>query len=363
MKNILSKTLLCGVLGASFLISLSIGCQKAPNRPAPLAVDPNVKPSVKMAVCTETIVAELTKLSEARVAIDNRLKLVSEPVTEADKTELKEMVVKYNQSAKDMIKAIAELRVGDASADGCNIHEANDDKKPLKNNLSIGKINQARSAIGQKVKKKIGVDNIITEEDAAELAGTLRQGQELKIGAELATTLSNKDNSGDVVTNGTIKKGAEAKTALADTKATACALGISNGVVVSANAVLKILALEDVKLDEKTKRNVMKINVEVREGNKSLLLMDLSCNIAAGKEGEAAKEVRTALRDLVSQVEALADSAGEAAVISADSSATVSADATIAADDDEASDLAAKKKAAADEGIKLLDEAEAAAKN
>ena len=67
MKNLLSKSLLCGVLATSFLI---INCQKAPDRPVKAAGADSSKPApfaFKEATCTDN---EITKYDDAVKAAD-----------------------------------------------------------------------------------------------------------------------------------------------------------------------------------------------------------------------------------------------------------------------------------------------------
>lgn len=295
MKNLFSKTLLCGVLATSFLL---INCQKAPSRKAPLDVNnPIVKPSVKVGVCTEAIAADYDLLQKSEQKIVDKLKTATNAASDVE--ELNGLAKELNGLAKKVMGAITLLKL-----DACKVHEANDEKKPVKSTANAINIKQRRSELGKTIKAKTKVDNEITLEDATAAAETLTVGQELMVGAELAAIMSDDANSKGAVAiaNSKIEKGAAATALLADKAVTACALTISKKEDVNAGAAIKIVDLAAVKLDDQTKRKVMNVSVTVVVGTEGNSAMGFACNIADTKEGEAAKEIRKALGTLVSEV-------------------------------------------------------------
>lgn len=350
MNNLFSKTLLCGVLATSFLL---INCQKAPNRAVKAQINPTAKPSAKVGVCTEAIATDYDLLKKSDKKIQEKLKTATDAASDVE--ELNNMAKEMNALAKKVMAAIAVLKV-----DACKIHEGNDEKKAVKDTANSASIKQVRSNAGKAIKAKTKVDNEITSEDATAASESLSVGQELAVTADLATVMSDDANSKGVVAivNGSIAKGDAATSALADKAVTACSLTISKKEEVKAGAAIKVLSLDAVKLDDKSKRNVLNVSVTVAVGTEGNSAMGLSCNIADKKEGEAAKEARKALGALVSEVvkaqpAPVAAASSDATAASGDGSAA-SGDATAASGD---STAAAAKLKAAVAGLAILDKA------
>lgn len=338
MNNLFTKTLLCSVLASSFLL---INCQKAPNRAVKAQINPTAKPSAKVGVCTAEIASDYDLLKKSDKKIQEKLKTATDAASDVE--ELNALAKEMNALSKKVMASIAVLKV-----DACKIHEANDEKKAVKDTANSASIKQVRSNAGKAIKAKTKVDNEITIEDAAAASETLSVGQELSASADLATVMSDDANSKGAVaiSGGKIEKGAAATALLANKDVTACSLTISKKEDVKAGAAIKILALEDVKLVDK--RNVMNVNITVAVGTDGNAAMSLSCNIADKKESEAAKEIRKALGGLVSEV-VKALPAPQPVVASGDASAA-SGDASVSSGDATA---ASKKKLAA-EGLAIL---------
>lgn len=350
MKNLFTKTLLCGVLASSFLL---VNCQKAPNRAVKAQVVPTAKPSVKVGVCTADIAVDYDLLKKSDKKIQEKLKVATDAASDVE--ELNNLAKELNGLSKKVLAAIEVLKV-----EACKIHKDNDAKKEALDTASSVNIRQVRINAGKAIKAKTKVDNEITLEDAAAAADTLSVGQELLAGGELAAVLSDEANSKGAVAivNSKIEKGAEATKMLADKAVTACSLTISKKEDVKAGAAIKILDLESVKVVDK--RNVMNVNFTVAVGTEGNAAMILACNIADKKEGEAAKEIRKALGTLVSVVvkaqPAPAPAASGDSTVSSGDSTLASGDSSAASGDSTAA--AAKKKAAAAAGLAILNKAQ-----
>ncbi len=304
MNNLFTKALLCGVLASSFLL---INCQKAPNRPASLKVNPPAKPSaLKVGVCTEPIASNYKLLKESDKKIQDKLVSVKPDaagdIPATDVEELKALAIKLNDLSKTVLEAIVELKV-----EACKIHEGNDAKKPAIDKADTNSIRQVRYNAGKAIKEKTKVPNVITDEDAAAAAGSILIGQELIIEKKLAETLSNNDNSNGaaVITQSDILNGAAAINALADVKVTACSLDITNKEEVKIGGKLTLVSTE-AGTTVKPARNTLKMvfTVTIRgDGNSTVAI---NCNIAEKVKFdskfnlEAPKEIRTALGSLVS---------------------------------------------------------------
>ena len=355
MNNLFSKSLLCGVLATSFLL---INCQKAPNRAVKAQVTPTAKPSAKVGDCDANIATNYDLLKKSKVKISDKLKSITGEVGASDIEELNTLVKELNALSK---KVMADIKV--LKLDACNVHEANDAKKPVTDKADVDSIRQGRSSVGKDVKAKTKVDNEITTEDASAITDTLTGGQELILSADLAAILADDKNSNGavVIANGKIEKDATAaKAILADKTITACSLVITTKEDVKAEQKIKIMApLEEAKMDDTTKRNVLKVFVAVSvaaDAESAPPAMTLVCNIADTKEKEAAKEIRKALGSLVSDVvKALeeAPAAPPTAVV------TPPAAPPAAAVTPPAAPATAAAKAAAVAGLSILDQAEA----
>lgn len=351
MKNLFSKTLLCGVLASSFLL---INCQKAPNRAVKAQVTPTAKPSVKTGDCDANIATNFDLLKKSNQKIQDKLKSITGDVGASDIEELNGLVKELNALAKKVMGDIGTLKL-----DSCKIHDGNDVKKPVTDTADISIIRQVRSKAGADVKAKTKVDNEITLEDKTAGTDSLAVGQELKVTADLAAILSDSKNSDGaaVISGGKIEKNADAAKALLDNKAvTACALKVTSSDVINADQSIKVIApLDAAKLDDASKRNVLKVFVAAvvaAEVETSPAAIQLICNIAEGKEKDAAKEVRTALGSLVSNV---IKTGSEVQTPPADDQAAPPADQAPAP----APAANSAKKALAAEGLSILDQAAA----
>lgn len=364
MKNLLSKTLLCGVLASAFLL---VNCQKAPNRDVKPKVDPITKPQAKVGVCTADVVAANDKFIKDL----NELKDKLAKATDADKEVLRTLANALNVQAKIVLAKMAEIKVGAADevgkekvdpkakppvvAEACVVHQDNDAKKPATGakvqNLII---KQSRSEIGKAVKAKTGVGNDITDgEDLAD-AGTLKEKDQLKLAKALADVLSKDDSTRGVVAivKGNVKEKTDAEEALKNPGTTACAVSFSNkaNTAVAEGTVATITSLA---LSKNDKQSILSVGIAIKLGEDQSLGM-LTCNIAAEKKDEAAAktEARAALGDLVKPA-----AAGSEDVVLKEE--TPAADASTS--DSTTADSAAKKATAerAKEALKALTDAEA----
>jgi|GEM_PF-6032203 len=333
MKNILSKTLsntlLCGVLATSFLL---INCQKAPNREAKATITPPLKPTGRTGACTPAVVNANTVFLTAHKELKDKVTATG-PITEPEKAKLTELANSLHGLANTLMAEIAKVPVTaaveaintaptakptddtksdntkivapPATAEACNVHPDNDLTKPATSVQIISNIiKNMRSEIGLAVQKKTGMPNNITIEDGIVAKAVLKQGDALKINdLGLAQALSKKENSdGKVaIAGGKLEiLAADAKTALEKKDLTACSLTNTTNETIELNSIVTVLTLGDVVLGSDPKRNTVRITLQGPKPAGALPPMyGLSCNIAAGKENEAAKEIRAALGTLV----------------------------------------------------------------
>lgn len=309
MKNLFSKTLLCGVLASSFLL---INCQKAPNRGVKAVIPPAKLSALKMGVCTQSVINEDKSFREILKSINDELARLKDTATdklsEDEKNGLTKLANDYKAQAKKLTDEIEKLKAADnvSKAEGCVVHEGNDaTKKPTGASYDVRKINSAILGTGKEVKAKTGKDNDITKGAAAE---TLSEGQELVLGAELAAALSDDASSRIAVAikNSEILKDNDATTALADKSVTACSLNkITTKEEIKEGSKITIMSIEPVaaKPDDKNKRKVMMVSmtVEVAAATEGNTTRSLTCNVAATQEIEAEKAIRKALGTLVSE--------------------------------------------------------------
>lgn len=332
MKNLFTKTLLCGVLATSFLL---INCQKAPNREVKPKVDPTAKPTAKMGVCTKDVLLESKELNSQLDAIKVELKKDT-----VDKDALTGMANKFKEQVEKLTVEIEKIKIDEKTkAEGCEEHEGNDPaKKATGKKFIIGQINADMLTLGKEVKAKTGQENNITKAAAAE---TLVNGQELKIGADLAAVLADEAslNGAVAIADSKIEK-EKAADLLKDSKKTACSL-VSVDKDIKADALVKIASLSDVEENKTTKRKELKVTMQavVAATEEARSIIGFACNIAEGKELEAAKEIRKALGTLVTheivktQVEtSIVQASGDSTQTSGDSSVT-SGDTTPASGD------------------------------
>ncbi|MEQ1722034.1 MAG: hypothetical protein ABL930_02585 [Pseudobdellovibrio sp.] len=357
MKNLLSKSLLCGVLASTFLI---VNCQKAPNRAVNAKVTPAAKPSeVKKAACSEGVVNEAKLAKEMQDALNKELETVKDK-TPADlspeqKDKLTLLINNLYAQSNKLIAAIQAIKIGDKKEDAQACKVADSTKE-----YDVNGIRGSVATKGKEVKDKTGLDNDAAKNaPAAEEALTV--GQELKASAELAKVLSDDTNSKGVVAivNSAIVKTDAAK-AIADKAVTSCTLLINTKEEVKDGQTLKVLSISDVTKDAKSSRNVVSVFLApLNDSEAGQAAMSLECNLAEGKEKAAAVEVRKALGTLVSKLEVKA--AIPATKTSGDSSQAKSGDATKASgDSSSASGDATKAKAneaKANEALSILDNA------
>lgn len=292
MKNLLSKTLLCGVLASSFIL---INCQKAPNRPAPLKIDPAAKPSAaKVGDCTPALVTNIESLKGADKRLQERLKLITAEPTDTDATEVNAIIIELNDLVKNILAALTTLKF-----DECKIYEGNDPKKKQTGDIKALVVKQMRAGAGAAAKAKTKKDNAITLEDKKESSENLEAKQEFSIdNVDLANALSKKESSRGAVAivESKVVLGAAAKTELENPAKTACAINVAADSDIKIDSAVKVLEVGAVV--PSGARKTMAVKLEIKTGSGSPLI-ELSCNIAEGKEATAAKEVRSALGNLI----------------------------------------------------------------
>lgn len=405
MKNLLSKSLLCGVLASTFLI---VNCQKAPNRAVKAEVTPPAKlTAVKSAACTDQVTKELQILSQLDEVLkasmskaDSDLAAENKKVADAQKKadeaaagpdkdaalkaleeakkslaalttktnkELTADVNKLHAQSKNVIKEIQNIEVGDKkeAAEACT--DSKGKTRYIKNivNVTLEK--------GKEVKAKTGLDNDATKEQPVQAEEALTDGLVLKIKKELADFLSDVKNirgQNSAIVAGAILSGDAAAAALKDVNVTACALMSENVVAVAADAAMTVLTTTAVEQDAATKRNFSRVAVEVQvaTGTHGLIL---SCNIADKKEAKATVEMRKALGALAAKAEVqtqvqptapvtpvLPNSGDDSQAPSSDDTPVASGDSSVASGDSSTAS-GDQSKAAAQEGLDILNNAQA----
>ena len=243
MKNVLSKSLLCGVLATSFLI---INCQKAPSRPIKSGGgDGSGKiTALKIGDCTPAAVTALT----ARDAALKTLKAEADkkPTDVDGKKKLDDLAKDLEAKTKAVSDEITKIKVGNDKADGCKVTDA--DKKVTTYELP------ALNAETLKMSKIVqGITGSSTPGVVADDA-ILRSGDQITIAADLAKALS--DAAKSCVSDGKALSGADCDTAVANKAITSCVLTNTDGKAVDANAKAGAV-VSDAKMDATSKRNVV----------------------------------------------------------------------------------------------------------
>lgn len=342
MKNLLSKSLLCGVLASTFLI---VNCQKAPNRAVKAQVTPPAKPAaVKSAECSEGAVkehSETKKLSDAlKTAMDAVKDKATADLTSAEIENLNKLINDLAAQAKKFIAEIQKIQVGDkdkVAADACTIG---------KDAHNIKVIQSVIADKGKAVKAKTGVDNDVTKPVAdAPADSKIELNDELTLTEELAKLLADeaqKDKSA-VVAGKILTAEADVKKALENKAVTACKVTLNaadakDALVKDAKVLVSSL---DVKDSADGKRKVAELSLGVKASAEAAMsLIGLSCTLADGKD--AGVELRLALGSLVSSVvKATAAKKDEPKA------------------EDKKDDKKDDKKVAAQEGLDILDQAAA----
>ncbi|MBY0554321.1 hypothetical protein K2P97_07320 [bacterium] len=366
MKNLLSKSLLCGVLASTFLI---VNCQKAPNRAVKAEVTPPAKlTAVKSAACSEGAVKESAEAQKLNDALDTIMKaLKDKPKLEQTEIDnLNKAINDYAAQVKKLIAAIKLIEVGDKkeAAEACTSG---------KDTYNIVALQGHVAQKGKEVKAKTGVDNDATKEQPVQAEEALTDGLVLKIKKELADFLSDVKNirgQNSAIVAGAILSGDAAAAALKDVNVTACALMSENVVAVAADAAMTVLTTTAVEQDAATKRNFSRVAVEVQvaTGTHGLIL---SCNIADKKEAKATVEMRKALGALAAKAEVqtqvqptapvtpvLPNSGDDSQAPSSDDTPVASGDSSVASGDSSTAS-GDQSKAAAQEGLDILNNAQA----
>lgn len=368
MKNLLSKSLLCGVLASTFLI---VNCQKAPNRAVKATVNPSAKPTaVKSAACSEGAAKESAEAKKLNDALDTAMKaLKDKPTAELTPGEIDNLNKAINDYAAQVKKLIAEIKkieVGEKkeAAEACTSGKETYNIKSLEGHVAQK---------GKEVKAKTGVDNDATKEQPVQAEEALTDGLVLKIKKELSDFLSDVKNirgQNSAIVAGAILSGDAAVAALKDVNVTACTLISENVVAVAADTAMTVLSTTAVEQDAATKRNISKIAVEVQvaEGKHGLML---SCNIADKKEAKATVEMRKALGALAAKAEVqtqvqptapvtpvLPNSGDDSQASSDDDTTAASGDSSVASGDSSTAS-GDQSKAAAQEGLDILNNAQA----
>jgi hypothetical protein len=155
MKNLLSKSLLCGVLASTFLI---VNCQKAPNRAVTAKVTPPAKPTAaKSAACSEDAIKEAKSAKEMnealKVALDKVKDKKPEELAETEKTDLTNLVNNLFDQSNKLIAEIQKITIGDKkeAAEACTVGDKSHDIKVIQSVVA---------GLGKTVKDKTGLDKI-----------------------------------------------------------------------------------------------------------------------------------------------------------------------------------------------------------
>lgn len=306
--------MLCGVLASTVIL---VNCQKAPNKP----VKPDVKPAAKgqavdatkMAVCTADILKELKSRDEAETKLAEKIKTAKSDSAD-DKNELTSLANALAAQTKKTIDLIKATPVGDdkkTEAIGCDEREGNDAKKKVLKSYVIAQIVGQVNGLGVKAKQMSGQENDITKglgNTSTQKVG-LFVGQKFKIGSELAGILSSDENSDGVavVVDGKVLKGDNAKAALEQTEKTACFFMILASEEIKADATIEINAVMDVATSDDQKHKVLPVTLSRAADKEAGLesagnVINMTCQVAAGKEVSAGSEAKAALGSLVTEI-------------------------------------------------------------
>lgn len=295
MKNLLSKTLLCGVLATSFVL---INCQKAPTRPLQAGTGEGDKPGtlgLKIAEkCTEN---EITKYDAAMAAIKALDTLTKkENPTEADKAEMSAKLTDLEAKIKASKDAIAALKVGKDLADACNKVGADPAKpevlKAAEFDEAFVRLTKLIKDLGAAVPPSDGVTDPVVD--------VLKTDDRIELSDELVALYN--DSASGCISNGKRSTAEECGQFKADS--TVCKV-TGDGAAVDAKAKGKIL-VNAMAAGVAPKRNSLKIlvSIEAAAGSSSRAT-SIDCDLADGVTAEKAPEAVTrALGNLVSKVPA-----------------------------------------------------------
>lgn len=307
MNNLLSKTLLCGVIATSFVL---INCQKAPNRPVKSGVDPLAKPqAAKMAACSDNMVTALEARKalkaeiEALIKEDKDKKAAGSGLDDAQKEQLQ---TKINDLAKKSSDLYALLRAGPqanpaaaatppgagaGAFDGCTQLDTAT-QKTAEHKIEI--LQNEDRKLATVVSQITGQGNDIVDGINAGYA----DGKSVKISAELAAMLSSKNNvnGAKMIIDGQVLEGGAAYTAaVADKTKTSCIAAQVDDAAVSADAEAKIMTVGAPSRDASTQRTTVLVALAVK--GEQDRMMSLSCNIA--DNADASQELTKALGALM----------------------------------------------------------------
>ena len=311
MNNLLSKTLLCGVIATSFVL---INCQKAPNRPVKSGIDPLAKPqAAKMAACSDNMITALDARKALKAEIETLIKEHKDKLAAAnnaagaglDDGQKEQLQTKINELAKKSSDLYSLLRAGPqanpaATAappaaggfDGCAQADAKDPKKTIEFKIQI--LEDEDRKLGVVVSQITGLDNDISKGINAGYS----EGKSVKISAELATMLSSKNNvnGAKMIIDGKVSDGGEAyKAALADKSKTSCIAAQVDDAAVSADSAAKIMTVGAPSRDASSQRSTVLVALAVK--GEQDRMMSLSCNIA--ENADASQELTKALGSLM----------------------------------------------------------------
>ena len=309
MNNLLSKTLLCGVIASSFVL---INCQKAPNRPVKSGVDTLAKPqAAKMAACSDNMITALEARKALKTEIEALVKEHQDKKAAAnnsagaglDDGQKEQLQTKINELAKKSSELYSLLRAGpqakDVAAppaagafDGCTQADAKDPKKTIEYKILMLEDEDRKLAVV--VSQITGKGNDIADGINAGYS----EGKSVKISAELAAMLSSKNNlnGAKMIIEGKVSDGGEAyKAALADKTKTSCIAAQVDDAAVSADASAKITTVGAPSRDASSQRTTVLVALAVK--GEQDRMMSLSCNIA--ENADASKELTKALGALM----------------------------------------------------------------
>jgi hypothetical protein len=310
MNNLLSKTLLCGVIATSFVL---INCQKAPNRPVKSGVDPLAKPqAAKMAACSDNMITSLNARKALKTEIEALVKEDKDKKAAANNAagaglsdgQKEELQTKINELAKKSSELYSLLRAGPQAKptstppaagafDGCTEPDAKDPKKMIEHKIEM--LQDEDRKLATVVSQITGKSNDIVDGINAGYA----DGKSVKINAELAAMLSSKNNvnGAKMIIDGKVLDGGAAyNSALADKTKTSCIAAQVDDAAVAADTSAKITSIGTPSRDQSSQRTTVLVALAVKGGD-SDRAMALSCNIA--DNADVSQELTKALGALM----------------------------------------------------------------
>lgn len=142
MKNVLSKSILFGVLASTIFV---VNCQKAPERKSSTNPDAQAKTAdAKIGTCTAKINELVAALATKGGELEKKIKELDKPGTSLDaaqKEALNKLMEEAAAASKAVVDEIAKITVGADKAEGCNVMDDKDPKK-VKTIVKIAKLNQ-----------------------------------------------------------------------------------------------------------------------------------------------------------------------------------------------------------------------------